>query len=233
MRLGIIGAMQVEVELLHERMDNVQVSHHAGLSFWEGTLNGTSCIVVQSGIGKVNAALCAQILASVFNVTHIINTGAAGSLDARFDIGDIVVATTCVQHDYDLVNLGYEPGQIPGYDSAYFSTDEKLSLEIIQAAHQAVPEVHAERGCIASGDIFVRTDDQKRRIAKVFGASCVEMEGAAIAQVCAANEIACAIVRAISDKADGSDAQDYPTFERQAAYRSALVVQELLSRLAE
>ncbi|WP_454946639.1 5'-methylthioadenosine/adenosylhomocysteine nucleosidase [Cryptobacterium curtum] len=227
--VGIIGAMDVEVTLLQEHMDNRETVFVAGAPYCQGIIAGVPCVVVRCGVGKVNAALCTQVLVDHFEVTHIINTGAAGSLDATLDIGDVVVALDCVQHDMDATKLGYAPGQVPGLPSAIFPVDGELSDAVAAAARAAVPEISIQRGRIATGDRFICSDDDKHYIAHAFGACCCEMEGAAIAQACHANGIPFSIIRAISDKADGSDAEAYPVFEEKAAHRSALIVERFLA----
>lgn len=229
-KYGIIGAMDIEVELLHQAMKKTRpaVTRIAGMEFWEGRIGGTSCVTVQSGVGMVNAAACAQVLIDRFGANRIINTGAGGSLDAGIDIGDFVVAEDAVNWAMDVCNLGYEPGQTPGMQLA-FPTDQNLSERIARAAAETA-KVGVHRGRVASADRFVRDSEEKRFVASTFGALCCEMEGAAVAQICFLNEVPCAIVRAISDKADGSDALDYPIFEKQAAQNSAAVICELLGR---
>ena len=114
MKVGIIGAMASEVALLKEQLSEAQVTRVAGMEFCEGALGGTPVVVVQCGIGKVNAGICVQVLVDRFGVSHVINTGVAGSLDDRLDVGDLVVSTDCVWHDFDVTPLGYRPGEIPG-----------------------------------------------------------------------------------------------------------------------
>lgn len=229
MKFGIIGAMDVEVQLLVEAMKKnspILRANHGGVAFSEGTLGNHQCVVVKSGVGMVNAALCAQMLVDRFGVDHIVNTGVAGSLDSRLDIGEVLVASSAVNHLMDACNFGYAPGQVPGMEGVAFPTDPILAQRCIECAGKL--GVKAVLGAVASGDEFVRTPEEKRRIRDTFAASCCEMEGAAIAQACLVNDVPCVIVRAISDKADGSDAIDYPEFEKRAAATSALLVEALL-----
>lgn len=229
MKFGIIGAMDVEVALLKEAMEKngpVLQSSHGTMVFWEGTLGRHPSVVVKSGVGLVNAALCAQMLLDRFGVDHVINTGVAGSLDPKLDIGEVLVATGAVNHQMDACNFGYAPGQVPGMDCVEFPTDPLLAQRTLECAARL--QLLATSGLVASGDEFVRTDAEKARIRDTFGASCCEMEGAAIAQASLVNGVPCVIVRAISDKADGSDAMDYPQFERLAAHTSALLVEALV-----
>lgn len=230
--IGIIGAMDIEIELLKQTMEEageVRCEHHAGMEFFRGLINKREAVVVRCGIGMVNAAACTQALADHFDVDGIINTGVAGSLDAQLDIGDVLIATGAVNHIMDLVNLGYDIGQTPGYASNVIPCDAQLSSTIDCAATKLA--IKHTTGLVASGDRFVRAEDDKERIVSTFGCSCCEMEGAAIAQVCANNKLPCTIVRAISDKADGSSTMDYQEFEAKAAEVCANLVATALQML--
>lgn len=230
-KLGIIGAMTVEVALLKENMENMAVSTHAGMEFCEGRLCGMDTVVVQCGVGKVNAAMCAQILCSVFGVTHLVNTGIAGSLNAELDIGDLVVSKDAMYHDFDCVHFGYEVGKVPGMDVVAFPADETM-MELAFDAAEAVNPGHTKIGRVASGDLFVASKEAKAAIIARTGAFCTEMEGAAIAQTAYRNKVPFVILRAISDKADDSAEMDYPTFEAIAAQRCAGVAMNLAKELA-
>jgi adenosylhomocysteine nucleosidase len=183
-------------------------------------------------VGKVNAALCAQILCTSFGVTHIVNTGIAGSLCAELDIGDLVVSEDAMYHDFDCVHFGYEMGKVPGMDTVAFPADRELAQYAFAAAESVNPG-HTKTGRIASGDLFVAEKSAKERIISITGALCTEMEGAAIAHAAYRNQVPFVILRAISDKADDSAEMDYPTFERIAAHRCANVTMALAKRLAE
>ena len=227
MKVGIIGAMASEVALLKEQLSEAQVTRVAGMEFCEGALGGTPVVVVQCGIGKVNAGICVQVLVDRFGVSHVINTGVAGSLDAVIDIADLVVSTDALYHDMDVTPLGYEPGQLPGMDCLAFPADPALRAAIEHAAALAAPDVHVFSGRVVSGDQFIASSQAKERLAKEFGGMCCEMEGAAIAHACHVNGVPFAVVRAISDKADGSAEMAYPEFEASSAVRCAAVVEEL------
>ena len=233
MKIGIIGAMDVEVELLRSQLANAKVRQVAGMELVEGTLGGTDVVVVRCGIGKVNAGICVQALADLCHVTHVINTGVAGSLDARLDIGDLVVSRDCVEHDFSVGPLGYAPGLIPGRDVPEFAADPALVAAVREAAAAVAPEVHCVVGRVASGDQFISAEADKRRITETFGATCCEMEGAAIAQAATANGLPFVVVRAISDK-PGTESQfmDYDAFEREAAHRCARIVARMVAELA-
>lgn len=232
MKFGIIGAMEVEVKHLVKQLRDDRATELASMRFHEGTLARVPAVVVQCGVGKVDAALCAQILALRFGVTHVVNTGVAGSLNNRLDIGDIVISTDAVHHDVDATNFGYQPGEVPGLGIQAFPADERLQTAALHAAAAAGFQGTCLRGRVASGDQFVRNQDVKDRIRKVFGADCCEMEGASIAQVCWLNRIPYVILRAISDKADGSDALAYPVFERRAARDCAAIAYQLVASFA-
>ena len=232
MRIGIIGAMEAEVAHLVERLEGHRETARAGMRFHEGMLDGRSVVVVECGVGKVNAALCVQMLADLYDVTHVVNTGVAGSLDARINIGDFVVSTEALYHDVDVCNLGYEPGQVPGMQRL-FPADKDLRREALAAIAAAAPDQQAFEGRIVSGDQFIRDDDVKQRLASQFGGLCSEMEGTAIAHACTLNGIAFVIIRAISDKADGSDSVLYPVFEVKAAKHCAQITEYLVSHLPQ
>ena len=225
-KLGIIGAMEVEVALLLEKLENRQESTAAGSTFYEGTLEGLDAVIVQCGVGKVNAAMCAQTLCGRFGVTHLVNTGIAGSLCAQLDIGDLVVSRDAMHHDFDCCKLGYTRGQVPGLEDLAFPADEALVQHAFAAAEQVNPG-HTRIGRVASGDQFISSGEQKEQIIACTQALCTEMEGAGIAQTAYRNGVPYVILRAISDKADDSSEMDYPTFEKIAAHRCALVTMTL------
>lgn len=231
-KLGIIGAMQVEVETLLGEMENKTALEKAGSTFYEGILEGLPVVVVQCGVGKVNAALCVQILCDCFGVTHLVNTGIAGSLSAELDIGDLVVSRDVMYHDFDCVHFGYPYGKVPGMDVTAFPADDTLLGFAFEAA-EAVNSGHTRIGRVASGDQFVADPMVKRNIIENTHGLCTEMEGAAIAQTACRNAVPFVILRAISDKADDSAEMDYPTFERIAAHRCAQVTRSLAKRLKE
>ena len=229
-KLGIIGAMREEVETLVEKLTDVRQQTHAWSTYYEGKLEGMDVVVVQCGVGKVNAAMCAQILCSVYGVTHLVNTGIAGSLNAQLDIGDLVVSRDAMYHDFDCNAFGYPAGKVPGMDVIAFPADEKLMEKAFAAAEEVNPG-HTKVGRVASGDQFVASKALKEKIIDLTQALCTEMEGAAIAQTAYRNGIPYVILRAISDKADDSADMDYPTFERIAAHRCAAVVMNLAKNL--
>ena len=231
-KLGIIGAMQVEVETLLGEMTNQRTTRKAGSDFYEGTLEGLPVVVVQCGVGKVNAALCVQILCDCFQVTHIVNTGVAGSLCNELDIGDLVISRDAMYHDFDcgVISPAYQVGQVPGFDTVAFPADEKL-ISYAFAAAESVNPGHTRIGRVASGDQFVCRKDQKESIISLTGALCTEMEGAGTAQTASRNGVPYVIIRAISDKADDSASVDYPAFEREAIRHSVELMSNMVKRL--
>ena len=231
-KLGIIGAMKIEIETLKESLAGMTTSCRTGMEFYEGTLEGIPVVIVQCGVGKVNAAMCAQILCDCYGVTHLINTGIAGSLNAELDIGDLVVSKDAMYHDFDCVHFGYEMGKVPGMDTVTFPADDTLIGYAFAAAESLNPG-HTKIGRVASGDQFVAEKALKEQIISRTQGLCTEMEGAAIAQTAYRNRLPFVILRAISDKADDSAEMDYPTFERIAAHRCAEVTKALARQLKD
>ncbi|MCI8507345.1 MAG: 5'-methylthioadenosine/adenosylhomocysteine nucleosidase [Lachnospiraceae bacterium] len=229
--LGIIGAMDEEVAKIKDQMENVKAMSKASMEFFEGTLNGSPVVVVRSGIGKVNAAMCTQILADEYHVDAIINTGIAGSLNADIDIGDVVLSTDTLEHDMDAVAFGYPLGQIPRMDTLSFESDARLREMARQACEQVNPDIKVFEGRIVSGDQFISDKNKKNWLVENFEGCCTEMEGAAIAHAAYLNQIPFLIIRAISDKADDSASVDYPAFEAKAIEHSVKLLLELCKRL--
>ena len=229
--IGIIGAMEEEVAELKRRMEIEEVSEVASMSFYRGKLEDKEVVIVRSGIGKVNAAVCAQILIDRFHVDTLINTGIAGSLDAQIDIGDMVISTDAVEHDMDASAFGDPVGQIPQMDTFSFPADEKLVKLAKEVNERINPDIHTWTGRIVSGDQFVASSQVKERLVTLFGAKCTEMEGAAIAHTAYLNKISCVIIRAISDKADNSAEMDYPAFEELAIRHSVRLVCALAAEM--
>lgn len=221
--------MNEEVSSLKEALQNAKTTRIAGMEFFEGTLDGKNVVVVKCGIGKVNAGTCAQLLINVFGADRIINTGVAGSLDAAIDIGDIVVSTDAVQHDFDLTPLGYAPGELDGLGSPSLPADETMRRSAVKAVGECAPEVHVFEGRVCTGDQFISSAEQKEAILSQFGGLCCEMEGGAIAQICCQNNVPFVIIRAISDKADGSAEMNYTEFEQAAAIRCAAITRYMVS----
>ncbi|MCM1082138.1 MAG: 5'-methylthioadenosine/adenosylhomocysteine nucleosidase [Clostridium sp.] len=228
--LGIIGAMDEEVSKLKEKMTDVEIKKKASMDFYKGKLMGKDVVVVRSGIGKVNAGICTQILVDEYLVDGVINTGIAGSLNADIDIGDIVLATDTMQHDVDATGFGYELGVIPRMETSTFIADEKLRDLAKECCERVNPDIKVFCGRVVSGDQFVSDKAKKQYILENFAGCCTEMEGAAIAQAAYLNKIPFLIIRAISDKADDSATEDYPTFEAKAIEHSVKLMTELVDK---
>ncbi len=240
MKIGIFGAEEQEVKLLKKHLVG-EIRKIAGLSFFAGKIMGKDVVLVCSGIGKVNAALCCQILISEFKVNAIINTGAAGGLLEGLNVFDMVVSTDAVQHDVNAVTFGYPLGQVPMTKSPFWPTDKKLkniAVKAFKAMQKENDDEHIKdlkliEGRIASGDTFVSDKKLRERIIKEFNPACVEMEGAAAAQVCRINKIPFLILRSISDTAGKDEAAkiSYDVFSAQAAKDSSLLVLQMLKML--
>ncbi len=231
MKIGIIGAMEVEVATLKSNMTVKNTVKKASMEFYEGTIGNTEVVVVRSGIGKVNAGICVQILIDLFGVTHVINTGIAGSLNADINIGDIVLSTDACYHDVDVTVFGYKKGEIPQIGAAEFKADDELRAKAKASIKKAAPDIGVFEGRVCSGDQFISSAEVKDAIIKEHGGLCTEMEGAAIAQASYLNNTPFLIIRAISDKADGGAEVDYPTFEAKAAKDCAAIVMEIIAEL--
>lgn len=229
--IGIIGAMSQEVARLKEEMAEVVIERAAGMEFYRGLLQGKEAVVVRSGIGKVNAAVCTQILADRFGVDAVINTGIAGSLKNEINIGDIVLSLDALQHDMDATGFGYPVGQIPQMDVSVFPGDENLIALAQECCRRVNPDIDVFTGRVVSGDQFVSAKEKKEWLIENFQGFCTEMEGAAIAQTAYLNGIPFLIVRAISDKADDSAEMDYEEFEAKAIEHSVRLVLAMLETM--
>lgn len=228
---GIIGAMDEEVSCLKSKMQVTRVIKKASMEFVEGLLHDAKVVVVRSGIGKVNAAVCTQVLVDDFNVNRVINTGIAGSLNKEINIGDIVVSTEAIQHDFDATGFGYALGEIPRMETSLFAADESLAHLAKEVCEEVNPDICVFSGRVVSGDQFISDDERKKKIEENFQGLCTEMEGASIAQAAYLNQIPFVIIRAISDKADGSATIDYPAFEKKAIEHSVKLVENMIKRI--
>lgn len=232
MRIGIIGAMDEEIALYIEAMGNTTSTTKAGITYYEGTLEGQTIVLCKSGVGKVNAAVCTQILIDQFQVEKIIFTGVAGAVGPELNIGDIVVSTDCVQHDIDVTALGFASGQIPFTDVWVWEADKQLVELAVKAGQAITDDISVVTGRILSGDQFVASRDKVKWLHEQFAAACTEMEGASVGQVCSMNGIPFVVVRSMSDKADGSAHVNFLEFTKLASHRSYLMVTELLKHIA-
>lgn len=229
--IGIIGAMEEEVRCLKDQLRVSEVVSKASMEFYKGTLNGKDIVVVQSGIGKVNAAICAQILVDDFKVEAIINTGIAGGLVSQIDIGDIVISKDVIHHDMDATGFGYEPGVIPRMKTSIFEADESLIQLAKEVCEEVNKDISTHIGRVVTGDQFISSHEKKAFLLETFQGYCAEMEGAAIAQTAYLNQIPFLIVRAISDKADNSASVDYPKFEKKAIEHAVGLVNGMLDKM--
>ena len=216
--------MDVEVAEVKKTMEHVTVETIANMDFYRGILKGKEAVVVRSGIGKVNAAICTQILADHYKVSAVINTGIAGSLKNEINIADVVLSTDVVHHDMDATGFGYPVGQIPQMKEFSFPADENLRKLAYDCCKEVNPEIGVFIGRVVSGDQFISDRVKKDWISKTFGGACTEMEGAAIAQAAYLNHIPFLIIRAISDKADDSANMDYSEFEAKAVKHSVNLI---------
>ena len=223
--------MEEEVAALKEKMTIEEVRTTAGMEFCRGICEGQQVVVVRSGIGKVNAAVCTQILCDLFGVSAIINTGVAGSLRNEINIGDIVLSEDALQHDMDATGFGYEPGVIPRMETSVFKGDEELIALAEKVCREVNPDIQTFRGRVVSGDQFISDKAVKERIDRLFSGYCTEMEGAAIAQTAWLNQVPFLVIRAISDKADGSAEMDYSEFEMKAIEHTVRLVTGMLQNM--
>ena len=230
--IGIIGAMESEVRALQGQLEGCETSVVSGMTFYSGKLQGKDVVVVQSGIGKVNAALCAQILCIKFGVSRVINTGIAGATGKGLGVFDFVVSSATVYHDFDTTAFGYKLGQVPGM-SEQFTADETMADVAVAAFNHTdfAKEHKIMKGLIASGDQFISGGDKKNFIKTNFAPLCVEMEGCAIAHACSVNKVPFIIVRCMSDMADESVKATYSFNEDVCAEASAKFVVEILKNL--
>ena len=220
--LGIIAAMQKEMENIVSRMDGAKCEKISGIEFVSGKVGGCDVVCAVCGIGKVFAAMCAEAMIIKYAPELIINTGVGGTLTEKLTIGDVAVSSAVCQHDMDTTALGDEPGLISGINKVYFDADAKAADKIESIA--AEMGIKTYRGTSASGDRFVASTEEKERITSTFGAISCEMEGAAVGHVCFVNETPFVIIRAISDDADGGACENYGEFAAASATKSAALV---------
>ena len=231
--VGIIGAMDEEVASLIETMEKIDQKEKAGLLFHHGFINNCECVVVKAGIGKVNAAMCTSILLTLYQIDYVINTGVAGGLTTNYNvkIGDIIVSTDALQHDFDVTGFGFELGMIPRMDNSVFVASEYLRKVAMNSKEVLKNSVNVYEGRVLSGDQFISDKEKIEFLAKTFNGDCVEMEGASIAHVCYLNNVEYLVIRAISDSADSSAEMTYQEFEKQAAINSALLTEKMLTTI--
>lgn len=224
--IGIIGAMDIEVDGLKAVCTNIKTETVGTINFITGDINGCEVVIAKAGIGKVNAAICTEAMILKYSPDCIINTGVAGSLTPELNIGDIVIADSVCQHDFDTSPLGDPKGLIPEANLVKIPSD-KNTVALLEKA-VSTQAVSYKTGTIASGDVFVADSSLKDNIVEAFGALACEMEGASIGQVAYLNKVPFAVLRALSDSANEGSCSDYPTFCKKAAEVSVNVILEFL-----
>lgn len=227
--IGIIGAMDIEVEGFKNHMTDVKTEQHSNLEFNTGKIEDKKCVVVMCGIGKVSAAICTQMMIDKYNPEVIINTGVAGGLDKDLGISDIAVATSVVQHDIDTTIFGDPKGYISNLGLVNIPVEESVSALLAEIA-SSLDDTTVVQGTIASGDQFISTPYQKNQIIDSFDAIAAEMEGGSIGHVCYANGVKFGILRAISDNASGDALMDYETFKGIAANKTIHIVSDFVRK---
>ncbi len=229
--IGIIGAMASEVDGLKAIMSQLDVNTISTVDFYKGKINDTDVVVAQAGVGKVNAALTAQTMILEFKVDVVINIGVAGGIADELRIGDIVVADRVCEHDMDTTPLGDPAGFITGIDCIYMECDKSVSNLIMECTKEL--GYNSIYGTIASGDVFVSTDEQRNKIRDVFNGAAAEMEGGAIGHVCTMNNVPFAVLRAMSDCANDDSKVDFPTFAAKAAENSIEIIKLFLKKVGK
>lgn len=228
-KVGIIFAMLEELEAFKGYLNFEKEYTIFELTFYEGTLHGIHCILVESGVGKVNAARTTQILIDNYKVDYIFNIGVAGGISEKLAVGDIVIGEKLVQHDFDITAFNHEKGYVPKVGK-FVETDTYL-LTIADAVIKKMSEVRGFRGIIASGDIFCTEIKMSSKIAQKFNALCVEMEGASIAQVCYLSHVPFLIIRNISDVPNNDNVVTYEEFYKKSCDVVAHFMDNILDEL--
>ena len=227
-RIGIIVAMQEELEEIKEYVEDINEKEIRHITFIEGKVEEKNVVLVQCGIGKVNAAMVTQALIDSYSIEYIVNIGVAGALNPMLNIGDVVIADKLIQHYFDITAFGHSKGYITGVGD-FIQTDENLRNKLEKLNHNNKDnDYKIKLGIIASGDIFCTDIEMKNKIYSKFDADCVEMEGAAIAQVCYLNEIPFVVMRSISDSPNGKNAITFDKFLKIASKRIANLLVEFI-----
>lgn len=230
MKVGIIGAMEQEVTILKDQLQQSQQKTIAGCEFYEGTLNGCEVILVKSGIGKVNAAIATTLLLQLYKPDVVLNTGSAGGIGENLEVGTVVLSNEVTHHDVDVTAFGYALGQVPGGPVTYQS-DEKLLTVAADAVEEIGKHAHAT-GLIASGDVFMNDPNRVSNVKKQFPSMiAAEMEAAAVAQVCNEFKVPFIVIRALSDIAGKESSLSFDEFLPAAAQHSSEVVLQVISKL--
>lgn len=230
MRIGMIGAMSVEVLALKNKMSDVQTKTVSRIDFHSGMLCGKEVVLAVCGVGKVNAAMCAQTMILNYKPDLIINIGVAGGIGGDVSVFDVVIAESVVQHDFDLTPLGFEAGHIVGIEKAFFACAPHL-VEKLSNAAKILTDTRVFKGIIATGDQFLNNAQDAKRISQTFGALAGEMEGGSIGQVCYINDVDFCVVRTISDGGDDASHMDFNEFCEAAANKSVEMITAFLESL--
>lgn len=229
--IAIIGAMDEEIALILNELEESTPFHRAGITFYRGKFHEKEIVVCKSGVGKVNAAVVTQILIDQFQVKSVVFTGVAGALGPDLEIGDIVISSSCMYHDMDVTALGFAKGEIPYQEHSIFHADERLVQLACEAGKKLYP-LRVFQGRILSGDQFITDRLKVVALHTELSGLCTEMEGAAVAHVCSINDIPFVIIRSMSDKADGSAHLNFAEFTKQASLHSFLIVSEIMQSLS-
>lgn len=230
--IGIIGALELEVEGLKSLMDECRIKTISGIDFCSGKINGADTVVAVAGVGKVNAAVCAQTMILTYSPDRIINIGVAGGLADNLKIGDIAIADAVVEHDMDTTATGEPLGYIYGIETVEMACDS-MTADLLEKSADGIGGIGVQRGVIASGDQFISTQEQRTKIISNFGAIAAEMEGASIGHVCTMNNVPFGVLRAISDGANDNSVVDFPTFAKTAAEKTIKITVEYLKNIKE
>lgn len=228
--IGILGAMDEEIKYLLEDMEHSEKAVKAGLDFYSGRIGGRDVVVSKCGVGKVNAAVATQLMITEFQAGTLLFTGVAGALHPGLEVGDIVISSECMQHDMDCTPLGFSRGVIPFQDVSVFPADPQLAA----LAEKVCGELGVRHvtGRVLSGDQFIASRERVAALRDQLNGACAEMEGAALAQVCHMNSIPFLVIRAMSDKADGSADVSFNAFTVAASRLSHEILSGILSQLA-
>lgn len=229
--IGIIGAMSEEITHLKDKMDIDLIKSIGRYTFMKGYLYGKEVVLVECGIGKVNAGICATLLINQFNVNKVLFTGVAGGINPDINIGDIVIGEEMIEHDFDATHFGYEYGIIPRMENSFFKSDKKLVEIAKESAIKIFGEEKVWSGRILSGDQFVASGEKIEWLRDTFNGQCVEMEGAAVAHVCETLNKPFVIIRSISDKANSEASMVYEEFVKIAAENSKLIIEGMLEKI--
>ena len=229
MRIGIIGAMSEEVQGIKKLMTDIEEEKIGTITFYTGVMHDKDIVLLETGIGKVNAAIGATLMIEAFDVEEIIFTGVAGGINEELDLGDVVISRDLIQHDFDTSAFGDKLGMIPRMDNSIFKADDELIELAVNAGKKLKGKVIVGR--VLSGDQFIASPEKIAFLKKEFNGDCTEMEGAAVGHVCQVLDIPFVVIRTMSDKANSDAHTDYATFMRIAADNSVTLVNEMLSNM--